>query len=85
MQSYRVCAELGAVLGAGIHARMGSLPGAGPALWAGGGGVGDSDRINAIAGARIFAVRECHGFGCCGQFSPGQHALQSSLWFNYRV
>jgi hypothetical protein len=44
-----------------------------------GGGVWDSDRINAIAGARIFAARESHGFGCCGQFSPGQHAHQSCL------
>jgi hypothetical protein len=35
MQSWIVCADLGAVLGAGIHARMGALPGAGPALWAG--------------------------------------------------
>ena len=41
--------------------------------------VGDSDRINAIAGARIFAVRESHGFGCCRQFSPGQQAHQSCL------
>ena len=41
--------------------------------------VGGSDKINAIAGARIVAVRESHGFGCCGQFSPGQQAHQSCL------
>ena len=42
-------------------------------------GFGISDRINAIAGALIFAVSEAGGggVGCCGQFSPGQHAPQS--------
>ena len=44
-------------------------------------GFGISDRINAIAGALIFAVSEgCVGnptvSGGCGQFSPGEHAHQ---------
>jgi hypothetical protein len=67
MQSYLVCTELGAVLGPGFHARMGVLPGADSSLLArGGGGVRDSERINAIGGAPIFVVRESHGFRCCG-------------------
>ena len=44
-------------------------------------GFGISDRINAIAGALIFAVSEVGVgnptvSGGCGQFSPGEHAHQ---------
>jgi hypothetical protein len=78
MQSYLVCAELGAVLGAGIHARMGALPGAGSSLVAGGGCLG------ILTGSMRSQVPESSlsvnpSFGRCGQLSPGQHAHQSWL------
>ena len=73
-----VCAELGRCWEQGsikewVHSQVPDLRFEGEILVVG------SYRINAIAGARIFAARESHGFGCCGQFSPGQHAHQSCL------
>jgi hypothetical protein len=80
---WHACRAVLSVLSSGRCWEQGCKNGCAPRCWTcalgGGGGVADSDRINAIAGARIFAVRESHGFGCCGQFSPGQHAHQSCL------
>ena len=63
MQSYFVCAELGAVLGAGIHAMMGTFSGAGSSLWTGWGWSGILTGLmrSQVPGSSVFVIPTVSG------------------------